>query len=191
MLSLCIFPFHKSQDTLLHPGLNHQIQNSLFTEVPHVTRAPWGGFDWQPGSGSADLNWSALVNHIGIHMLPATQPTLIGHAQYIKPRPSQFSVPRVPLCTHGNGQIFGCNIFINQHCFIRTESPAQNHYHIVSFSGFVVWPKWQKIGKITRYFLETNQVIIVQISGWQATFCMLKYRWKTAQSTDFKLTDDL
>ena len=35
--------FHKSQDTLLHPGLNDQIQNTLFTEDPHVTRALWVG----------------------------------------------------------------------------------------------------------------------------------------------------
>ena len=27
-----IVPFHKSQDTLLHPGFNDQIQNKLFTE---------------------------------------------------------------------------------------------------------------------------------------------------------------
>ena len=58
----------------------------------------------------ADLNWSALVNHIGIHPLPATQPTLIGHALYIKPRPSQFSVLHVPPCMHGNGK-FLCAIF--------------------------------------------------------------------------------
>ena len=55
-------------------------------------------------------NWSALVNHIGIHTLTATQPTLIGHALHIKPRPSQFSVPHVPPCMHGNGEIFVCNI---------------------------------------------------------------------------------
>ena len=48
-----IVPFHKSQDTLLHPGLNDQIQNTLFTEDPHVTRALWGWFDWLPGSGLA------------------------------------------------------------------------------------------------------------------------------------------
>ena len=107
---LTIVPFHKSQDTLLHPGLNDQIQNTLFTEDPHVTRALWGWFDWLPGSACADLNWSALVNHIGIHPLPATQPTLIGHALYIKPRPSQFSVLHVPPCMHGNGEIFVCNI---------------------------------------------------------------------------------
>ena len=53
----------------------------------------------------------ALVNHIGIHPLSATQPTLIGHAQYVKPRQSQFSVPHVPPCTYGNGEIFVCNIF--------------------------------------------------------------------------------
>ena len=105
-----IVPFHKSQDTLLHPGLNDQIQNTLFTEDPHVTRALWGWFDWLPGSACADLNWSALVNHIGFHPLPATQPTLIGHALYIKPCPSQFSVPHVPPCMHGNGEIFVCNI---------------------------------------------------------------------------------
>ena len=156
----------------------------FFTEVPHVTWALWGGFDWQPGSGGADLNWSALVNHIGIHPLRATQPTLIGHPQYIKPRPSQFSVPHVPHCTHGNCEIFGCNYFI------ATESPAQNHYHRVSFSGVVVWPKWQKIAKIIRYFVGRSQVIIIQISGWQAIFCMLKYQWKTVQSMDFKWTDD-
>ena len=40
-----IVPFHKSQDTLLHPGLNDQIQNTLFTEDPHVTRTLWGWFD--------------------------------------------------------------------------------------------------------------------------------------------------
>ena len=51
----------------------------------------------------------ALVNHIGIHPLAATQPTLIGHAQYIKP---QFSVPSVPLFTYGNGEIL-CAIFFN------------------------------------------------------------------------------
>ena len=102
--------FHKSQDTLLHPGLNDQIQNTLFTEDPHLTRARWVCFDWLPGLACADLNWSALVNHIGIHPLPATQPTLIGHALYIKPRPSQFSVPHVPPCRHGNGEIFVCNI---------------------------------------------------------------------------------
>ena len=62
-----IVPFHKSQDTLLHPGLNDQIQNTLFTEDPHETRALWGWFDWLPGSAYADLNWSALVNHIDIH----------------------------------------------------------------------------------------------------------------------------
>ena len=105
-----IVQFHKSQDTLLHPGLKDQIQNILFTEDPHVTWALWGWFDWLPGSACADHNWSALVNHIGIHPLPATQPTLIGHALYIKPRPSQFSVPHVPLCMHGNGEIFVCNI---------------------------------------------------------------------------------
>ena len=105
-----LVPFHKSQDTLLHPGLNDQIQNTLFTEDPHETRALWGWFDWLPGSACADLNWSALVNHIGIHPLPATQPTLIGHALYIKPRPSQFSVPHAPPCMHGNGEIFVCNI---------------------------------------------------------------------------------
>ena len=33
-----IVPFHKSQDTLLHPGLNDQIQNTLFTEDPQETR---------------------------------------------------------------------------------------------------------------------------------------------------------
>ena len=109
-LYLLIVPFHKSQDTLLHPGLNDQIQNTLFTEDPHETRALWGWFDWLPGSAYADLNWSALVNHIGIHPLPATQPTLIGHALYIKPRPSQFSVPHAPPCMHGNGEIFVCNI---------------------------------------------------------------------------------
>ena len=176
MLSLCIFPFHKSQDTLLHPGLNYQIQNTLFTEVPHVTRAPWGGFDWQPGSGSADLNWSALVNHIGIHPLPATQPTLIG------PRPSQFSVPRVPLCTHGNGKIFGCNILLIKIVSLE-QSPAQNHYHRVSFSGVVVWPKWQKIGKITRYFLGTNQVIIVQISVDKQHFVCLNIKTVPAKNS--------
>ena len=105
-----IVPFHKSQDTLLHSGLNDQIQNTLFTEDPHATRALWGWFDWLPGSACADLNWSALVNHIGIHPLPATQPTLIGHTLYIKPRPSQFSVPHVPPYMHGNGEIFVCNI---------------------------------------------------------------------------------
>ena len=30
-----IVPFHKSQDTLLHPGLNDQTQNTFFTEDPH------------------------------------------------------------------------------------------------------------------------------------------------------------
>ena len=80
----------KSQYTLLHPGLNDQIQN---TEVPHVTQALLGGIEWQPGSGSADFNYSA--NHIGIQLLSTTQPTLIGHTQYIKPCPSQFSVPHV------------------------------------------------------------------------------------------------
>ena len=103
---ILIVPFHKSQDTLLHPGLNEQIQNTSFIETRHVTVALLGGFDWQPGSGGADLNWSALVNHIGIQLLPATQPTLIGHAQYIKPRPSQFSVP------YGNGEICVCNILL-------------------------------------------------------------------------------
>ena len=107
-----IVPFHKSQDTLLHPGLNDQIQNTLFIEDPHVTGAFWGWFDWLPGSACADLDWSALVNHIGIHPLPATQPTLIGHTLYIKPRPSQFSVPHVPSCMHGNGEIFVCNIYL-------------------------------------------------------------------------------
>ena len=110
VLAMIIVPFHKSQNTLLHPGLNDQIQNTLFTEDPHVTQALWGWFDWLPGSACADLNWSALVNHIGIHPLPATQPTLIGHALYIKPCPSQFSVPHVPPCMHGNGEIFVCNI---------------------------------------------------------------------------------
>ena len=98
-----IVPFRNSQGTLLHPGFNDLIQNTLFTELPHVTWALLGGFDWQPESGSPDLNWSALVNHIGVHPLPATQPTLIGHAQYIKPRPLQFSVPHVPPWSHGNG----------------------------------------------------------------------------------------
>ena len=107
-----IVSFHKSQDTLLHPGLNDQIQNTLFTEDPHVTRTLWGGFDWQPGSACADLNWWALVNHIGIHLLPETQPTVIGHALYIKPRPSQVSVPHVPPRTHGNGTIFVCSIWL-------------------------------------------------------------------------------
>ena len=60
-----------------------------------------------------DLNWSALVNHIGIHPLPANQPTLIGHALYIKPRPSQFSVPHVPPCMHGNSEIFGVQYLID------------------------------------------------------------------------------
>ena len=91
-----IVPFRKCQDTLLHPGFNDLIQNTLFTELPYVTRALWGGFDLQPDSGSANLNWSALANHIGVYPLPATQPTLIGHTQYIKSRPSQFSVPHVP-----------------------------------------------------------------------------------------------
>ena len=60
----------------------------------------------------AYLNWSPLVNHIGIHPLPATEPTVIDHAQYIKPRPSQFSVPHVPPCIHGNGEIIVCNILL-------------------------------------------------------------------------------
>ena len=107
---IAIVPFHKSQDTLLHPGLNDQIQNTLFTEDPHVIQALWGWFDWLSGSACADLNWSALVNHIGIHRLPATQPALIGHALYIKPRPSQFSVPHVPPCMHGTGEIFARNV---------------------------------------------------------------------------------
>ena len=158
---MLIVPFHKSQDTLLHPGLNDQIQNTLFTEDPHVTRALWGWFDWLPGSACADLNWSALVNHIGIHPLPATQPTLIGHALYIKPRPSQFSVPHVPPCLHGNGEIFVCNISLI------------------------------KIAKIIRYFVGTSQVIIIQISDWRAIFYTLKYQWKTTQSAHFKWTDDL
>ena len=59
MTSLLV-PFHKSQDTLLHPGLNDQIQNTLFTEDPHETRALWGWFDWLPGSACADLRWSAI-----------------------------------------------------------------------------------------------------------------------------------
>ena len=100
-----IVPFHKSQDTLLHLALNDEIQNTLFTELPYVKQALWVGFDWQSGSGSADLNWSVLIKHIGVHPLPATQPTLIGHAQFIKPHPSQFSVPHVPHCMHGNGEI--------------------------------------------------------------------------------------
>ena len=106
--AILIVPFYKSQDTLLHPGLNEQIQNTSFIEVQrywHVTVALLGGFDWQPGSGSADFNWSALVNHIGIQLLPATQSTLIGHAQYIKPRPSQFSVQ------HGNGEFYWIRLF--------------------------------------------------------------------------------
>ena len=107
-----IVPFNKSQDTLLHPGLNDEIQDTLFAEVQHVTRALWGGFDWQPSSRGANRNWSALVNHISIHLLAATKPTLIGHAQYIKPRPSQFSAPHVPAYTHGNGKFFVCNILL-------------------------------------------------------------------------------
>ena len=59
-----IVPFHKSQDTLLHPGLNDQIQNTLFTEDPHVTRALWGWFDWLPGSACAATligqRWSTI-----------------------------------------------------------------------------------------------------------------------------------
>ena len=33
-----IVPFHKSHDTLLHPGHNDQIQNTLFIELPRVTQ---------------------------------------------------------------------------------------------------------------------------------------------------------
>ena len=174
--AILIVPFYKSQDTLLHPGLNELIQNTSFIEVQrywHVTVALLGGFDWQPGSGSADFNWSALVNHIGIQLLPATQSTLIGHAQYIKPRPSQFSVQ------HGNGEFYWIRLFYGNGVTIP------NHYHIVSFSGVVVWPKWQKIAIIIRYFVGTSQVIFIQSSDWQAILCMLKYQWKTAQSTDF------
>ena len=61
----------------------------------------------------------------------------------------------------------------------------------VCFSGVVFWPKWQKIAKIIRYFVETSQVIIIQISGWRAIFYMLKYQRKNAQSADFRWTDDL
>ena len=58
-----------------------------------------------------------------------------------------YHLARVKIAT------FFVQYFIIQNCFIPTESPAQNHYHIVSFSGVVVWPKWQKIGKIIRYFV--------------------------------------
>ena len=86
---------------------------------------------------------------------------------------------------------FLCAIFNWLKLFYCNESPAQNHYHRVSFSGVAFWPKWQKIAKIIRYFVGTSQVIIIQISDWRAIFYMLKYQWKTTQSADFKWTDGL
>ena len=117
------------------------------------------------------LGWVARQNDSVVHL---TTPMLI----------TVFS----PTCTTMHAwkwRNFCVQYCINQNCFIAMESPAQNHHHRVSFSGVVGWPKWQKIGKIIRYLVGTSQVVIVQNSGWQAIFCMLKYQWKTAQSTDF------
>ena len=86
---------------------------------------------------------------------------------------------------------FLCAIFIWLKLFYCNGVTSRNHYHRVSFSGVVFWPKWQKIAKIIWYFDGTSQVIIIQISGWRAIFYMVKYQWKTAQSVDFKWTDDL
>ena len=47
LLTLGTVPFHKSKDALLHPGHNDQIHNTLFTELPHVTRRLRGGYDRQ------------------------------------------------------------------------------------------------------------------------------------------------
>ena len=136
-------PFHKFQDTLLHPGINDQMQNTQFSEDLHVTRALLGGFGWQPGSARDDLNWSALVNHIGIHPLPTTQPTLTGDAQYIKPRPSQFWASRARM----EMARFVCEIFNWLKLLFATESQAPNYCHRVSLFCVVVMTKWQKIAK--------------------------------------------
>ena len=141
-----IVPFLKCQDTLLHPGFNDLIQNTLFTELPHVTRALLGGLDWQPDSGSADRNWSALANYIG-YPLPATQPTLIGHALYIKPHPSQFLVPHVSPCTHRNGERFVCNIVLS-----KADLLQRSHQHqIITIESvslvLLLVPNGKKSGK--------------------------------------------
>ena len=169
-----IVPFHKSQDTLLHPGLNDQIQNTLFTEDPHETRALWGWFDWLPGSACADLHWSVLVNHIGIHPLPATQPTLIGHALYIKPRPSQFSVPHVAcmemakfLCAIFNWlKLFYCN-------GVTSPKPLSYSKFLWCFFFFAQMAKnrendsilcWDKPGNYYTDLWLTNNILYAWIS---------------------------
>ena len=83
---------------------------------------------------------------------PAT-PTLIhsviGYAQYIQQRPSQFCGPYmyVPPCTHGNDEIFEIKIVLLQH-----GNQADIHYHLIDFR----WKPYMIITSSYQLMFQTN-----------------------------------
>ena len=67
-------------------------------------------------------------------------------------------------------------VFIKIVLLLQSHQPKPLPWSKFLWCGF--WLKLQKMEKIIRSFVGTSQVIILQISGWQAIFCVLK-TWKS------------